>query len=237
MNFKTKTFLSFILFALSMNDSTAGMATYNRWTISEINVCFAEKETDYRMDEMQGPKRDWKQKEKELLQSVLEEEYTVQRTGYTFVGFKDCQDTEKINVIVGVRKGLLAQSAIGMKGVATLGMSGGLSDRYSHAQGAVVLSPMGVSKTTITHEFGHILGLMHEHEHPESPTTSKSLCPYYLNSIGQQRNVIYTSFDKESVMNYCYIFGLKGRNAGLSEKDRELILDIFNEKHLFDSRR
>lgn len=224
--------VALISLLLPVTHAMAGIATYNRWTISEINVCFADSETEYRVQGMEGPKRDWKQKEKELVQKVLEEEYTSSRTGYTFVGFQDCQNTEKPNVVVGVRKGLSPHSIAGVKGVATTGMMGPTITSYEGAQGAVILSPSGVSKTTITHEFGHILGLMHEHLHPNAKAGTGSLCPYYSSDSEFKRNLIYTDFDETSVMNYCYTFGPKGWKSGLSLNDQALILDIFNKRYI-----
>lgn len=233
MNFKRLAALYIAVFsALPLSQAYAGVAKYNRWTHAEINVCFAEKETEYYMPEMQGPKRDWKQSEKELVQKVLEEEYTPSRTGYHFVGFKDCSETENINVVVGIRSGFTLQAVAGVNGVASVGM-GGRKTSYENSQAAVLLSPRGVSKTTVVHEFGHVLGLMHEHLHPNARAESGSLCPYYVNNGEFDRATLYTDFDKTSVMNYCYILGPSGRKAGLSEKDMELILDIFNDKHPF----
>lgn len=234
MNVKAIAFYALIFTTFPFKNSFAGMANYSRWDIPEINVCFAEKDTEYYVGGFEGPKRDWKQREKEELQKVLEEEYTPARTGYTFVGFKDCNETDEINVVVGVRAGLSAYSVAGVKGVATTGMGGRRTTSYEDARGAVVLSPMGVSKTTIVHEFGHILGLKHEHLHPNARAEAGGICPYYTGDAQLDRATIYTDFDKQSVMNYCHIFGLKGRNAGLSEKDMELLLDIFNKKHLFN---
>lgn len=224
--------LSLISFTFPISNLLAGIATYNRWTISEINVCFADKNTEYHVRGMEGPTRNWKPKEKELVQKVLEEEYTSARTGYTFVGFQDCDETENINVIVGVRNGFSAHSIAGVKGVATTGMAGAHITSYQGAQGAVILSPMGVSKTTIIHEFAHILGLEHEHLHPDAKANTSSLCPYYSNDAERKRNLIYTDFDETSVMNYCYTFSPKGWKAGLSTKDQELILDIFNKRYI-----
>ena len=235
MNLKSTALLSLMMIALPLGNCFAGMASHNRWTIPEINVCFAEKGTEYHKAEFNGAKRDWKQKEKELVQRVLEEEFTAATTGYTFVGFQDCRMSEKINVVIGVRAGLSLQSIAGVKGTATVGMIHKDITSYSDAQGAVLLSPMGISKTTIIHEFGHILGLMHEHDHPSSPTMQESACPYYQGSVETRRNIIYTDFDINSVMNYCYIF-VKGRGTGLSENDQQLILDIFNNRYVFDAR-
>lgn len=236
MNLKGIAFILFAFLVLASSASYAGVAKYNRWTQAEINVCFGEKETEYYMTGMEGPKRDWKQSEKELVQKVLEEEYTPARTGYFFSGFKNCSETENINIVVGVRSGFTVQSVAGVNGIATVGM-GGSKTSYERDRGAVVLSPRGVSKTTIVHEFGHVLGLLHEHLHPNAREESGSLCPYYLNSGDIDRATLYTDFDKTSVMNYCHIFSPSGRKAGLSEKDVELILDIYNDKHPFRLRR
>jgi hypothetical protein len=173
---------------------------------------------------MRGNKRDWKLEEKKLIQEILENEFTTDKTGYTFVGFKDCKDTENIHVVVGVRNILSKDTLMGVKGIATTGMKRNRITSYESAYGAVLLSPFSISKTTVTHEFGHILGLMHEHNHPDSPI---SVCPYYLENKKQSKDLIYTEFDKKSVMNYCYVL-FQGMNKGLSKHDRELILNLYN---------
>lgn len=222
------------LAALPFSHSSAGIATYNRWDISEINVCFADKETQYRSESMQGSKRDWKQKEKTAVQKILEEEFTPARTGYSFVGFQDCANTEKINVVVGVRKGFSLQTISGELGLASVGKTSYNITSYSGAQGAVILSPTGINRVTITHEFGHILGLKHEHEHPDAQANSNSLCPYYKEDNQFYDSLIFTDFDETSVMNYCYMLSPKGWNAGLSVKDQELILDIHDQKYKYN---
>lgn len=215
------------MIAFPINYSQAGMASIFHWNISDINVCFAEKETKFSVKGMNGQKRDWEPEEKKRLQEILENEFTTDRTGYTFVGFKDCKDTEDINVAVGVRRILTKDTLAGVKGIATTGMKRNRITSYENARGAVLLSPFSISKATVIHEFGHILGLMHEQNHPDSPTISA--CPYYLGKKETSSHTIYTEFDKTSVMNYCYVL-FKGRNKGLSPKDQELILDLYHKR-------
>lgn len=224
MNLKSSLLFIFTVFAVPTTSALAGIASTFNWTISEINVCFAEKETQYYVRGMKGDKRDWRSKEKKRVQEILENEFTVDRTGYTFVGFKDCKDTENIHVVVGVRNILSKDTLMGVKGIATTGMKRNRITSYESAYGAVLLSPFSISKTTVTHEFGHILGLMHEHNHPDSPV---SVCPYYLENKKESTSLIYTEFDKKSVMNYCYVL-FQGMNKGLSKHDRELILNLYN---------
>lgn len=221
------TLLLFTMIAFPINHSIAGMASIFTWTIPEINVCFAEKETEFFVKGMKTKKRDWRPREKRRLQRILETEFSVDRTGYTFVGFKDCKDTKNINVVVvGVARGLSKQTLSGVEGVATVGMKRNRITSYERAHGAVLLSPLGIRKMTIVHEFGHILGLMHEHDHPEAPLVSA--CPYYFGKSESQssHSIIFTDFDKKSVMNYCHVL-FRGINQGLSPNDQELILDLY----------
>lgn len=232
MKLNSKALITLIFLALPVCQSLAGIAAYNHWNISEINVCFAEKETEYKLDSMKGNKRDWSQSEKVEVQKVLEEEFTAARTGYTFVGFLDCNDTLNINVVAGVRKGFSLRN-LSNRGEGTVGQVGFNVTNRMNAQGAVVFSPMGVDKNTITHEFGHVLGLMHEHEHPDAKAQATSLCNEYKDNSKFFEGLIYTDFDETSIMNYCFLHSPKGRNAGLSLKDQEIILDIFNNKYKF----
>lgn len=47
------------------------------------------------------------------------------------------------------------------------------------------------------HEFGHVLGLEHEQNHPKAPESCKTL------ATQSQPGVVVTAYDSSSVMNYC----------------------------------
>lgn len=219
-----------IFLALPFSYAFGGMASFNHWKISKINVCFAEKETEYFLNDMKGFKKDWKLREKIVIQKLLEEEFTLERTGYSFFGFQDCKNTKNINVVVGLRKRFSKSSLAGISAMATVGPLNTPLTNYIEATGAVVFSPTFLDKTTIIHEFGHILGLEHEHDHPQAKYKALKPCPFYKDNSEDLTNHIYTEFDERSVMNYCNSEGHNLKKSGLSAKDQELLLDIYNLK-------
>ena len=230
MKLKKISLSTFILMALPISHAYGGMASNEQWKISEINVCFAEKETEYFLNDMKGYKRDLKNKEKQQIQKILEEEFTTKRTGYSFFGFQNCKDTKNINVVVGVRKRFSKSSLAGVSAMATVGPMSGPFTSYNDARGAVMLSPTNIDKSTIVHEFGHILSLEHEHDHPQAKSSATKSCKFYKDNFEDLGNHIYSEFDETSVMNYCYTQDLSRKNSGLSTKDQEFILDIYNKR-------
>ena len=230
MKLKIISLSTFILLALNVKHALASMASMEQWDISKINVCFAEKETEYNIDDLKGFKRDLKPKEKQLIKNVLETEFTAEITGYTFVGFQDCKNTKNINVVIGVRKRFSKSSLSGISGMATVGPMKNSFTSYNQARGAIVFSSIGIDKTTIVHEFGHILGLEHEHDHPDAKVRANKPCTHYSERAEDFNNHIYGEFDETSVMNYCYTESSAGKNVGLSALDQQMILDIYNKK-------
>lgn len=66
-------------------------------------------------------------------------------------------------------------------------------------------------KTIVIHEFGHVLGIGHEHTHPDAPNKDK-IKEENVPGITQ-----VNSYDKLSIMNYNWIWGLKpAQKPGLS---------------------
>lgn len=107
-----------------------------------------------------------------------------------------------------------------------------------------------LDKATVLHEFGHLLGLKHEHQNPKSgikwnkqavidslskPPNNWSLSEIYHNVLNQAKlsQVKATTFDPKSIM--MYFFPAKwtknGRgftqNTRLSERDKEFISKLY----------
>jgi len=73
---------------------------------------------------------------------------------------------------------------------------------------------------TAVHEFGHALGLIHEHGRPDAPP-----CYGRENMSGTQ---LLTEYDPDSVMNYCHIYEkLISYENILSKKDIESIQKLY----------
>lgn len=82
--------------------------------------------------------------------------------------------------------------------------------------------------TVIVHEFGHTAGLFHEQDHPDA-YANEPLCSSTKKGIQKRHGKVYEAFDAESVMNYCHIHSLRGRDALLSHGDIETLLKIYGE--------
>lgn len=112
-------------------------------------------------------------------------------------------------------------------------------------------------KRVVLHEFGHVLGAIHEHQNPNAkiPWDSTRVYEYYsksgwnkrmtdINVLGVQDSLstIATRYDKNSIMLYAIPAALLkdpsyavGWNSDLSETDKEFIGKIYPKKIVQDS--
>ncbi|MDQ3233731.1 MAG: hypothetical protein M3Q07_18080 [Pseudobdellovibrionaceae bacterium] len=66
------------------------------------------------------------------------------------------------------------------------------------------------TRATAVHEFGHAMGLLHEHERTDAPG-----CGDYDDEVrNSDRNVYVGSFDANSIMNYCHNSSLTNLSPG-----------------------
>ncbi|MBD1587854.1 M12 family metallopeptidase [Pseudomonas typographi] len=103
-------------------------------------------------------------------------------------------------------------------------------------------------EATVMHEFGHALGLEHEHQHPEAniPWDLAKLYRHYAKAGHSEQDVNeqvlaklpkadtrYTAYDPESIIHYPVPNDLTlgdwevGRNTRLSDRDKALIASIY----------
>jgi hypothetical protein len=73
------------------------------------------------------------------------------------------------------------------------------------------------------HEFGHALGLAHEHNRPDTPGEC------WEQPQGPKGDVRLTPWDKDSVMNYCHPIYRTG-GWTLSDKDKKSIVLMYGER-------
>lgn len=213
-----------LLSLLAINSSYAGVYAYNTWPHNEVTTCFAIAK--YGPAELTGYKLElieWRESEKLLLRKWVNEEFSSERTGIHFTGFQDCEVTPNADVILFRNKNSKFLSSLtgGVSGLGTLGYdSQGVLEGNPYAHGEVIISTTGMNKKDVTHEFGHIAGLAHEHEHPDAYKYEMN-CRYTERLTKPQYNLRYEPFDRDSVMSYC------SNTKGLSPKDVALLKKIY----------
>lgn len=202
------------------------------WKKHAIEVCFAKGEKGQRGEGAEAFKfRDWKKSDKEKVINWVNAEYSAERTGIYFVGFTDCGVNPDIDVAIFYNKNnkIKAHLLGGYDGIASLGTRGERISGYRRIRGYVAISKSGMDKGTVIHEFGHIAGLMHEHEHPDAINFEPE-CDLTSEWSHAFSEYVYEPYDKDSVMNYCKLFKRGGRRVGLSPRDVELLKRLYSEE-------
>lgn len=230
-----KKLISALLLTSSIGTVSAGVFNLTQpdviWDKKEISVCFADSshfDKSYLSDQIPdlpltsivlftGP-------HKEALEDIIKQEYTLERTGVHFTGWKDCQTNPESDVYLF----RLSDSGQGLTGAASQGEAGAPTSvgkkRVFQKQGkekkpylalnTALMNYPNLSKVddyqlTGVHEFGHLAGLQHEHadmrEDGKRYGDSNCLRTNYSSSEGAYSSTEKVSvYDYNSVMNYCY---------------------------------
>lgn len=196
-------------------------------------------------------------KSKEAIKSLIQKEYNSQRIGVEFTGWKDCGDEAKADVIIFTTHDSPHESLNDFimgelpYGQATIGEAGDYNSkrevffkpanhlkpfvfiRMVDASEGFKISPLKALKLTALHEFGHLLGLRHEHARDEAKndpncSTTETYKTKYSESLDKS-TAFYGVYDPNSIMNYCHLRMLK-KKVGLkfTVKNNFSITDFFN---------
>ncbi len=213
-----------LLTTLLSLDALANVYSKYPWrSTRSLSVCYASPEAYPRsIGQLTSVQiSSFKSLELTHIQNWIEEEYSSERTGITFYGFGPCSETvADIVLFKGSGGGLIGgQASVGPK-------NPGSVSGYPKARGYVLI--YDIKKSSVVHEFGHVAGLMHEHLHPEAFSREGKCVQQFMRSpspIDAQN--FYTSYDYQSVMNYCAINGLGGENLGLSSGDLNALRELY----------
>ena len=207
----------------------AGVHSENPWRQREVKACFGGDGPEKPRAEGYSLKiGKWKSSDKAKVRRWVSEEFTPERTGISFTGFGDCAQSPDADVVIFYNRNSKVGTFIfgGLHGLSTIGPHSSSIEGHPSASGFISISKSGMDKGTVVHEFGHTAGLEHELLHPDAYEAEKNRCS--LAEFRVPRNgLVYTEYDKDSVMNYCRIQGRGGSKVGLSEKDSELLRELY----------
>lgn len=222
-----------VVMFLASASSRASIYTQNYlWDKRELTTCFADDNRDRNNGPLVLKFREWKKSHKEKIKNWVQSEFTAERTGIHFVGFHDCEVNPDVDVAIFYNKNNKLESRLfgGLDGLASLGTSLhteniGWLFGFKLINGFVAISKSGINKGTVIHEFGHVAGLMHEHDHPEAEKIEPN-CKY-TEDWKILSGFMYEPYDANSVMNYCKLDKRGGKNVGLSSTDVDVLRRIY----------
>jgi serralysin len=167
------------------------------------------------------------------------------------ISFERVRPGEESQIRVRFNRGLGHWSHIGKDSTTEI-RNGRPSMNFAFVSGSTVDLDKDYSKFVVLHEFGHALGCIHEHQHPESETRfrkSAAIYAYFRQSLGTQRNedvefniyrrwsvydlIKYSKYDPHSIMHYAFPAWLfedqreRVQNFQLSYLDRAFAATVY----------
>ena len=223
------------------------------WHKPDVEVCFYDEESQledtviynniisrlvYQMEPDEVP-----EEKKKSIEEVIVRNFTPETTGIHFTGWKKCSESEDANVVIIRARGVSLfnfRLPVFYKGMASIGEQSYHSEDQGFFQAgyrkkSFVLLP-SLAPEVALHEFGHVAGLRHEHIHSDAKNDYRcKLVPAFQGDGILEKpdvsTIINTEYDKDSIMNYCYLvthfLPLTSREANLSPLDKETLKSIY----------
>ena len=208
------------------------------WDKKELKTCFFSDNEQLALTRLQTKKntKDYfdfspkklSKRRRENVRNIILNEFTEERTGIHFTGFKDCSEVSDPDVIVMRAAAKIfildvpefhGRAVIGedghfqmesdANGNFVLQKDGSYNEGYFNKSGKTAFVALRTTNAgTIVHEFGHVAGLRHEHIRAEAEQDSNC---HKLRVNWPTKEKLYdsaqieTNYDSLSIMNYCYL--------------------------------
>ena len=230
-----------------------------KWEKNNITVCWGDKE-HFRETYLSREDKPYKMAtddflpytsyQKNIIQTAVNTEYTPERTGIHFTGWKDCHESlsESDVVLLRVEKTHYPEGSASLaNGVAERNYNASypIAIRKNHSRlkryvllktyrDPVILKKVSDDESliiTTIHEFGHIGGLRHEHadqdQYRNDPNCKRQ--GYRSGDFISSTSRRTSSYDTNSIMSYCFMLHRARKVTGLDFKARNQFSKLYLE--------
>lgn len=176
---------------------------------------------------------------RESIRSVIASQYVQEDLGISFSNWQTCKENVDSDVVIGIahdpaqsQTDLLSDLTYSrvLSGESSMGQSGildeinGWSEKGKGKPAYVYLklwnfadkmTPIQKIQLTALHEFGHLAGLIHEHVRYQAKSDPNCIEDNFGIGQIQKTTEFFSTYDPNSVMNYCFIHTLIEHKIGL----------------------